>query len=129
MTDVFGWDNTLIFLAPAISLLLTLGCVPAVRRLAAHWVCRAAEKRSLALAPDADLRRRGVLRRFCRGDSAFLPEFRIGPAVFAGCHPDVPGRHYDDLRRLNPATKLVGQIATAASPSTLAIVPFSVGPA
>ena len=29
------WDNTLIFLAPAISLLLTLACVPAVRHLAA----------------------------------------------------------------------------------------------
>ena len=69
----------------------------------------------MALAPDADSRRGGVLRRFCRGDRCFSsPSFASAlPFLLIVTLMFLVGI-YDDLRRLNPATKLIGQIASAA---------------
>jgi UDP-GlcNAc:undecaprenyl-phosphate/decaprenyl-phosphate GlcNAc-1-phosphate transferase len=104
------------FLAPAASFLFTILCVPLVRRLATRWGCTAVPKKDrwhtrptptlgglaffvgflapvLLLSPDL---------------SSALPFFIVVTLMF------IVGT-YDDLRRINPATKLIGQIISAAT--------------
>jgi UDP-N-acetylmuramyl pentapeptide phosphotransferase/UDP-N-acetylglucosamine-1-phosphate transferase len=108
-------DRTLLFLAPAIAMLLTLVCVPAASGLAVRWGCLEQPKKDrwhtrptptlggiaffvgflppvLLLSPDL---------------SAALPFFVIVTLMF------IVGM-YDDLRQINPAIKLIGQIISAA---------------
>jgi UDP-GlcNAc:undecaprenyl-phosphate/decaprenyl-phosphate GlcNAc-1-phosphate transferase len=107
--------TAVLFLAAASSLLLTLACVPLVGRLAARVGCVAQPKIDrwhtrptptlggvafflgflppvLLLSPDL---------------SSALPFFIVVTLMF------IVGI-YDDLRRINPATKLIGQIISAA---------------
>jgi UDP-GlcNAc:undecaprenyl-phosphate GlcNAc-1-phosphate transferase len=108
--------NAILFLAPAAAFVLTLLCVPLVRQLATRWGCVAQPKKErwhtrptpmlggiaffvgflpslLFLTPDL---------------SSALPFFIVAGQMF------VIGL-YDDLRRINPATKLIGQIISAAT--------------
>jgi UDP-GlcNAc:undecaprenyl-phosphate GlcNAc-1-phosphate transferase len=108
-------SNAIFFLAPAASFLFTLLCVPLVGRLAARWGCMALPRKErwhtrptptlgglaffvgflppvLLLSPDL---------------SSALPFFIIVMLMF------IVGI-YDDLRHINPATKLIGQIISAA---------------
>jgi len=109
------WDNTLIFLAAAISLLLTLGCVPAVRHLAARWGCVALPKKDRWHSrPTPTLGGVAFYAGFVAANLLFSPSFASAlPFLLIVTLMFLVGM-YDDLRRLNPATKLVGQIASAA---------------
>jgi UDP-GlcNAc:undecaprenyl-phosphate GlcNAc-1-phosphate transferase len=112
----FTLSNAVYLLAPAASFLFTVLCVPLVRRLAIRCGYVAAPKKdrwhskptptlggvaffagfvgaSLLLSPDL---------------VSTLPFFIIVTLMF------VVGI-YDDLRRINPATKLIGQIISAAT--------------
>ena len=109
------WDNTLIFLAPAISLLLTLGCVPAVRHLAARWGCVALPKKDRWHSrPTPTLGGAAFYAGFVATTLLFSPSFASALAFLLVVTLMFLVGIYDDLHRLNPATKLVGQIATAA---------------
>src|SRR5882762_4907124 len=109
------WDNTLIFLAPAISLLLTLACVPAVRHLAPCWGCVAQPKKDRWHSrPTPTLGGAAFYAGFVAATLLFSPSFASAlPFLLVVTLMFLVGI-YDDLHRLNPATKLVGQIATAA---------------
>jgi UDP-GlcNAc:undecaprenyl-phosphate/decaprenyl-phosphate GlcNAc-1-phosphate transferase len=109
------WDNTLIFLAAATSLLLTLGCVPAVRHLAARWGCVALPKKDRWHSrPTPTLGGVAFYAGFVAATLLFAPSFAAAlPFLLIVTLMFLVGI-YDDLRRLNPATKLVGQIGTAA---------------
>ena len=109
------WHNALLFLVPAISFLLTLACVPAVRRLAAHWGCVALPKKDrwhsrptptlggLAFYAGSV----GATVLFSPSITSALPFLLVVTLMFlVGI--------YDDRRQLNPATKLIGQITSAA---------------
>ena len=109
------WDNTLIFLAPAISLLLTLACVPAVRHLAARWGCVALPKKDRWHSrPTPTLGGAAFYAGFVAATLLFSPSFASALAFLLVVTLMFLVGICDDLRRLNPATKLVGQIATAA---------------
>ena len=109
------WPNTLIFLVPAISLLLTLACVPAVRRLAAHWGCVALPKKDRWHSrPTPTLGGVAFYAGFVATTVLFSPSFTSAlPFLLVVTLMFLVGI-YDDLRQLNPATKLIGQIASAA---------------
>ena len=108
-------NDMFLLMVPAISLVLTLACVPMVRRLAAHWGCVAVPKKDRWHSrPTPTL-----------GGMAFYVGFIVTALLFS---PNVTSALpfllvvtlmflvgvYDDRRQLNPATKLVGQIASAA---------------
>jgi len=109
------WDNTLIFLVPAISLLLTLACVPAVSRLAARWGCVALPKKDRwHLRPTPTLGGAAFYAGFVATTLLFSPSFASAlPFLLVVTLMFLVGI-CDDLRQLNPATKLIGQIASAA---------------
>ena len=109
------WPNPLIFLVPAISLLLTLACVPAVRRLAVHWGCVALPKKDRWHSrPTPTLGGVAFYAGFVATTVLFSPSFTSAlPFLLVVTLMFLVGI-YDDLRRLNPATKLIGQIASAA---------------
>ena len=109
------WNETFLLMVPVISLVLTLACVPMVRRLAARWGCVAVPKKDRWHSrPTATL-----------GGMAFYVGFIVTALLFS---PRVTSAVpfllvvtlmflvgvYDDRRQLNPATKLIGQIASAA---------------
>jgi UDP-GlcNAc:undecaprenyl-phosphate/decaprenyl-phosphate GlcNAc-1-phosphate transferase len=113
MTTALG--NSVLFLAAASSLVLTLVCVPLVARLAVRLGCVAQPKEDRwHTRPTPTL---GGLAFFVgfvppvlllSPDSlSALPFFIIVTLMF------IVGI-YDDLRRINPATKLIGQIISAA---------------
>lgn len=108
-------DNTLIFLVPAISLLLTLACVPAVSRLAARWGCVALPKKDRWHSrPTPTLGGAAFYAGFVATTLLFAPSFASAlPFLLVVTLMFLVGI-YDDLRQLNPATKLIGQIASAA---------------
>jgi UDP-GlcNAc:undecaprenyl-phosphate GlcNAc-1-phosphate transferase len=108
--------NTIFVLAPAASFLFTILFVPLVRRLAARWGCTAVpRKERWHIRPTPTL---GGLAFFVGfllpvlllspNLSSALPFFIIVTQMF------VVGI-YDDVRHINPATKLVGQIISAAT--------------
>src|SRR5438046_2987859 len=109
------WDNTLIFLAPAISLLLTLGCVPAVRHLAPRWGGVALPKKDRWHSrPTPTLGGAAFYAGCVAATLLFSPSFASALAFLLVVTLMFLVGICDDLHRLNPATKLVGQIATAA---------------
>jgi len=110
------WGNAIFFLAPTASFLFTIACVPLVRRLATRWGCTAVpRKERWHTRPTPTL---GGLAFFVGfllpvlllspNLSSALPFFIIVTQMF------VIGI-YDDMRRINPATKLIGQIISAAT--------------
>ena len=107
--------NTLIFLVPTTSLLLTLACVPAVRRLAVHWGCVALPKKDRWHSrPTPTLGGVAFYAGFVAATLLFSPSFVSAlPFLLIVTLMFLVGI-YDDLRQLNPATKLIGQIASAA---------------
>src|SRR5918992_1950228 len=110
------WDNAIFFLAPATAFLLTVLFVPMMARLANRWGFVALPKKERWHArPTPTL-----------GGIAFFLGFLL-PVLFLSPNPSsawpfflivtqmfVVGI-YDDLRRINPATKLIGQIISAAT--------------
>jgi len=110
------WGNAIFFLAPAASFLFTLLCVPLVRRLATRWGCTAVpRKERWHTRPTPTLGGLAFFLGFLPpvllltpNLSSVLPFFIIVTQMF------VVGI-YDDMRRINPATKLIGQIISAAT--------------
>jgi UDP-GlcNAc:undecaprenyl-phosphate/decaprenyl-phosphate GlcNAc-1-phosphate transferase len=108
--------NAIFFLAPAASFLFTLLCVPLVRRLATRWGCTAVpRKERWHTRPTPTLGGLAIFVGFLLpvlllspNLSSALPFFIIVTQIF------VVGI-YDDVRRINPATKLIGQIISAAT--------------
>jgi UDP-GlcNAc:undecaprenyl-phosphate/decaprenyl-phosphate GlcNAc-1-phosphate transferase len=109
------WHNALLFMVPAISLLLTLACVPAVRRLATYWGCVALPKKNRWHSrPTPTLGGVAFYAGFVATTVLFSPSFTSAlPFLLVVTLMFLVGI-YDDRRQLNPATKLVGQIASAA---------------
>lgn len=108
--------DAVFFLVPAVSFFLTVALVPLVSRLAIRWGCVAIPtKERWHHRPTPML-----------GGVAFFAAFLV-PAVFLSPEPlqslpfiVIATQMFlvgliDDLRRLNPATKLMGQIITAAT--------------
>ena len=111
-----GWDNTALFLVPASSFLLTILFVPLIARLATRcgYVALPKKERWHSRATPT------------LGGIAFFLGF-LPPVLFLS--PNLSSAWpfflivtqifivgiYDDLRRINPATKLVGQIISAAT--------------
>ena len=108
--------NAIFFLAAAASFLFTLLCVPLVRRLATRWGCTAVpRKERWHTRPTPTLGGLAIFVGFLLpvllltpNLSSALPFFIIVTQMF------VVGI-YDDVRRINPATKLIGQIISAAT--------------
>jgi UDP-GlcNAc:undecaprenyl-phosphate GlcNAc-1-phosphate transferase len=110
------WDNAIFLLAPAAAFLFTILCVPLVRRLATRWGCVAQPKKERWHTRPTPM----------LGGIAFFLGF-LPPALFLTQDPlsalpflIIAGQMfvvglYDDLRRINPATKLIGQIISAAA--------------
>jgi UDP-GlcNAc:undecaprenyl-phosphate GlcNAc-1-phosphate transferase len=110
------WGNAIFFLAPTAAFVFTILCVPLVRRLATRWGCVALPKQERwHTRPTPTL---GGLAFFVGFFPAVLflspdplsalPFFIIVTQMF------VVGI-YDDLRQINPATKLIGQIIAASA--------------
>ena len=111
-----GWDNTALFLVPASSFLLTILFVPLIARLATRcgYVALPKEERWHAW-PTPTL-----------GGIAFFLGFLL-PLLFLSPHFSSTWPFflivtqmfivgiYDDLNRINPATKLIGQIISAVT--------------
>ena len=108
--------NAIFVLAPAASFLFTMLCVPLVRRLATRWGCTAVpRKERWHTRPTPTLGGLAIFVGFLLpvllltpNLSSALPFFIIVTQMF------VVGI-YDDVRRINPATKLIGQIISAAT--------------
>jgi len=108
--------NAIFILAPAASFLFTILCVPLVRRLATRWGCTAVpRKERWHTRPTPTLGGLAIFVGFLLpvllltpNLSSALPFFTIVTQMF------VVGI-YDDVRRINPATKLIGQIISAAT--------------
>jgi UDP-GlcNAc:undecaprenyl-phosphate GlcNAc-1-phosphate transferase len=111
-----AWGDASLFLVPAISFFLTIILVPLVSRLAIRWGC-------VALPNNERWHKRPTPTL---GGLAFFPAFLL-PVLFLSPSPFailpfvlIAMQMFlvgivDDLRRLNPATKLMGQIITAAT--------------
>jgi UDP-GlcNAc:undecaprenyl-phosphate/decaprenyl-phosphate GlcNAc-1-phosphate transferase len=111
-----AWGDASLFLVPAISFFLTIILVPLVSRLAIRWGC-------VALPNNERWHKRPTPTL---GGLAFFPAFLL-PVLFLSPSPFailpfvlITMQMFlvgivDDLRRLNPATKLMGQIITAAT--------------
>ena len=111
-----AWGNAVWFLVPATSFLLTIVCVPLMGRLATRWDCVAVPKKERWHArPTPTL---GGIAFFL----GFLPPVLFLSPNFSSAWPFflivtqmfIVGI-YDDLRRINPATKLIGQIISAVT--------------
>jgi UDP-GlcNAc:undecaprenyl-phosphate GlcNAc-1-phosphate transferase len=110
------WSNAVLFLVPAGSFLLTILLVPLMARLAERWGCVALPKKERWHAR-ATPTLGGIaffvgflppLLFFSPNLSSAWPFFFIVTLMF------IVGI-YDDLRRINPATKLIGQIISAVT--------------
>ena len=107
---------SLLFLVPASSFLVTLLCVPLVKRLATRWGCTALpRKERWHTRPTPTIGGLAIFVGFLPpvlllspNLSSLLPFSIIVTQMF------VVGI-YDDVRRINPATKLIGQIISAAT--------------
>jgi UDP-GlcNAc:undecaprenyl-phosphate GlcNAc-1-phosphate transferase len=110
------WSNAILLLAPAASFLITILCVPFVQRLAALWGCVALPKKERWHTRPTPM----------LGGLAFFPGFFVAVLIVSpDLLPVLPFfiivtqmfvlGFYDDLRQLNPATKLIGQIISAVT--------------
>jgi len=105
-----------LFLLPLSSFFLTLLLVPLVRRLATRWGC---------VSPPSTERWHRRPTSYLGGVAFFvgflLPAVSLSPAPFSSFPLFLIASQtfilgiFDDLRRINPATKLVGQLIAAAT--------------
>jgi UDP-GlcNAc:undecaprenyl-phosphate GlcNAc-1-phosphate transferase len=111
-----AWDNAIFFLAPAAAFLFTILCVPLVRRLATRWGCVALPKKERwHTRPTPMLGGIAFFLGFLPPIVFLTPDLLSAlPFLIVAAQMFVVGL-YDDLRRINPATKLIGQIVSAAA--------------
>jgi UDP-GlcNAc:undecaprenyl-phosphate/decaprenyl-phosphate GlcNAc-1-phosphate transferase len=108
--------NAILFLVPAISLLLTVLFVPLMARLAERWGCVAQPKKERwHTRPTPMLGGIAFFLGFLPPIVILTPDLLSAlPFLIVAAQMFVVGL-YDDLRRINPATKLIGQIISAAT--------------
>jgi UDP-GlcNAc:undecaprenyl-phosphate GlcNAc-1-phosphate transferase len=111
-----AWDNAVFLVAPAAAFLLTTLLVPLVRLLATRWGCVAMPKKERwHTRPTPTL---GGLAFFLGSLAVILilsPDLlAVVPFLIIVTQMFAVGI-YDDLRHINPATKLIGQIVSAAT--------------
>ena len=84
------WSNAIFFLAPAASFLITILCVPLVRRLAARWGCVALPKKERwHTRPTPTLGGLAFFLGFFAAVLIAVAESRISLALLHHCHADV----------------------------------------
>ena len=109
------WSNAIFFLAPAAAFLLTTLCVPLVRRLATRWGCVALPKKERwHTRPTPMLGGLALFLGFFLAVIFLSPNLLSALPFFIIVMQMFVVGFYDDLRRINPATKLIGQIISAA---------------
>jgi UDP-GlcNAc:undecaprenyl-phosphate/decaprenyl-phosphate GlcNAc-1-phosphate transferase len=114
MTTALG--SAIFFLAAASSLLLTLVCVPLVGRLATRLGCVAQPKEDRwHTRPTPTLGGLAVFIGFLLPILLLSPDYLSALPFFIIITQMFIVGIYDDLHRINPATKLIGQIITAAT--------------
>ena len=110
------WSNAIFFLAPAAAFLLTTLCVPLVRRLATRWGCVALPKKERwHTRPTPMLGGLALFLGFCLAVIFLSPNLLSALPFFIIVMQMFVVGFYDDLRRINPATKLIGQIISAVT--------------
>ena len=109
-------DYMVFVLASASGFLVTLLCVPRVRRLATRWGCVSLPKKERWHSePTPNLGGLAFFLGFVLTVLLFTPDFRsIWPFFLVVTQMFIVGI-YDDFRQINPATKLIGQIICAAT--------------
>jgi UDP-GlcNAc:undecaprenyl-phosphate GlcNAc-1-phosphate transferase len=110
------WGNAIFLLAPAAAFFFTLACVPLVRRLATRWGCVALPKKERwHTRPTPTLGGLAFFPGFFAAVLLFSPNpLSALPFLIIVTQMFVVGL-YDDFRQINPATKLIGQIISAAT--------------
>jgi UDP-GlcNAc:undecaprenyl-phosphate GlcNAc-1-phosphate transferase len=110
------WGNAIFFLAPTASFLFTILCVPLVRRLATRWGCVALpNKERWHSRPTPTLGGVAFFVGFLVAVLLLSPNLLPGVPFFIIVTLTFVVGIYDDLRQINPATKLIGQIIGAAT--------------
>ncbi len=111
-----AWNNASFFLVPAASFLLTILCLPLVRRLATRWGCVALPKKERwHTRPTPTLGGVAFFVGFIPAVLFLSPDpLAVAPFFIVVTQMFAVGI-YDDLRQINPATKLIGQIICAAT--------------
>ena len=110
------WSNAIFFLAPAAAFLLTILCVPLVRRLATRWGCVALPKKERwHTRPTPTLGGLAFFLGFLPAVLFLSPNLLSALPFFIIVTQMFVVGFYDDLRQINPATKLIGQIISAAT--------------
>src|SRR5919109_4379832 len=112
----FTLSNSVYLLPPAASLLLTVLCVPLARRLAIRCGYVAAPKKDRWHSkPTPTLGGVAFFVGFFVAVLLLLPSLLSALPFFIIITLTFVVGIYDDLRRINPATKLIGQIISAAT--------------
>ncbi|TMA82583.1 MAG: hypothetical protein E6J74_37415 [Deltaproteobacteria bacterium] len=108
--------NAIFFLAPAASFLFTLLCVPLVRRLATRWGCTAVpRKERWHTRPTPTLGGLAFFLGFLAPVLLLSPDLASAVPFYIIVMQMFVVGFYDDVRHINPATKLIGQIISAAT--------------
>jgi UDP-GlcNAc:undecaprenyl-phosphate GlcNAc-1-phosphate transferase len=108
--------TVMFLLAPALAFLLTILCVPLIRRLAVRVGCVALPKKERwHTRPTAMLGGLAFFPGFCAAAFIVSPDFSSALPFFLVVTQMFVLGLYDDLRHINPATKLIGQTITAAT--------------
>jgi UDP-GlcNAc:undecaprenyl-phosphate/decaprenyl-phosphate GlcNAc-1-phosphate transferase len=109
-------NNTIFFLVPLASLVFTVLFLPGVRWLATRWGCVALPKKERwHTRPTPTLGGVAFFLGFIPAVLFFSPDPLANAPFFMIVTQMFVVGIYDDLRQLNPATKLVGQIICAAT--------------
>jgi UDP-GlcNAc:undecaprenyl-phosphate GlcNAc-1-phosphate transferase len=105
-----------LFLIPAVAFFLSIVLVPLAKRLATQWRCVALpNKERWHSRPTPTLGGVAFFPAFLLPVLLFSPKFSlVWPFLLIVSQMFIVGI-YDDLRRINPATKLIGQIISAAT--------------
>lgn len=110
------WGISDLVLIPAVSFCLTVLLVPSVCRLAARWGCVAQpNEQRWHKRPTPTLGGIAFFLGFLLPALFFSPNLSSALPFFLIVTQMFVVGIYDDLRRINPATKLMGQIITAAA--------------
>src|SRR5688572_8264291 len=114
MKSTYG--NAIFFMAPAAAFLFTTLFVPLIARLAERWGCVAQPKKERwHTRPTPMLGGIAFFIGFLPPIVFLTPDLISAlPFLIVAAQMFVVGL-YDDLRRINPATKLIGQIISAAT--------------
>jgi UDP-GlcNAc:undecaprenyl-phosphate GlcNAc-1-phosphate transferase len=108
--------NAIFFLTPAAAFLFTILCVPLVRRLATRWGCTAVpRKERWHTRPTPTLGGLAFFLGFLAPVLLLSPDLASAVPFFIIVMQMFVVGFYDDVRHINPATKLIGQIISAAT--------------